>query len=56
MIYRIEAIHKRTSTLLDLDIFAILIDGRHICEEVVLLAQVVLETLEGNHNYSQIIK
>lgn len=56
IIYRIEAIRKGTTTLLDLDILTVLIDGRDICEEVILLAQVVLEPLEGNHHYSQVVK
>lgn len=56
MIYWIEAIRKGTSTLLDLDILTVLIDGWDICEEVVLLAQVVQEALEGDHHYSQVVK
>ena len=56
VIYRIEAVRKGTTALLDLDILTVLIDGRDICEEVILLAQVVLEPLEGNHHYSQVVK
>ena len=56
IICRIEAVRKGTTSLLDLDILAVLIDGRDICEEVVLLTQVVLESLEGNHHYSQVVK
>ena len=55
MVNRIEAIRNSTP-LLDLNILTVLVDGRDICEEVVLLAQVVQETLEGNHYYSQVVE
>jgi hypothetical protein len=55
MIDRIEAIPSST-TLLDLDVLTVLIDSRYICEEVVLLTQVVQEALERNHYYSQVVE